>query len=377
MTIPPDMDAYGRVRCAILGATGLVAQRLFQRLQFHPWLEPVAIIGSHKTSGTPHDLCLWSLDEERSPESGLTIGGLEDVGKLIENFQELGVRIVFSALPDEPAAQVERPLASAGFIVVSHAQIHRLEDDVPLIVPEVNIEHLSVLANQTDHGNGRLIACSNCTVVPLAITLAPLLQLAPIAAIAISTEQALSGGGRKMLAAGRAGKQMPSDIPGEADSVRTELAKILETNVRIAAECKRVMRDHGHYARLEVVFAEPVSAHQVIMAWREFTTRSQELDLPSAPSRPIVFVDGELSQKHRWVGSEGVKHPGHNLKAAMSVAVGEVEVEGSSLRFSTFADNTIRGAAGYSVLLAEQLLADGLMHDNNTILSGEIDRTRQ
>ncbi len=371
------MDAYGRVRCAILGATGLVAQRLFQRLQFHPWLEPVAVIGSHETRGTSHDECLWSLDEERSPESGLTIGGLENLDSLIESFQELGVQLIFSALPDEPAKQVERPLAAAGFIVVSHAQIHRLNDDVPLIVPEVNIEHLALLEKQAENGEGRLISCSNCTVAPLAITLAPLTQLAPITSVSISTEQALSGGGRKLLAAGRAGKEISSEIPGEADSVRTELAKILETEFSIEAQCERVKRDHGHYARLHVEFAEPVSAHQVIRAWRDFKPRSQELDLPSAPSRPIVFVDEALSEEHRWVGGEGVQHPGHDLKAAMSVAVGEVSVEGTSLRFSTMADNTIRGAAGYSVLLVEQLLADGLLHDNNTILAREFDRTRQ
>ena len=81
----------------------MVAQRFFQRLQFHPWLEPVAVIGSPETSGSAHDECLWSLDEERPPQSGLTIGGLEDLDLLIEEFRDLGVRIVFSALPDEPA----------------------------------------------------------------------------------------------------------------------------------------------------------------------------------------------------------------------------------------------------------------------------------
>ena len=366
------MDAYGRVRCAVLGATGMVAQRFFQRLQFHPWLEPVAVIGSPETSGSAHDECLWSLDEERPPQSGLTIGGLEDLDLLIEEFRDLGVRIVFSALPDEPAGRVERPLAEAGFIVVSHAQIHRLDDDVPLVVPEVNIEHLAVLDNQANSGGGRLVSCSNCAVSPLAITLAPLMQMAPLASIRIATEQALSGGGRKMLVAGRAGEQISREIPGESESVRAELAKILETDVSIEAECIRVMRDHGHYARLHVEFTEPVSAHQVIREWREWTSRSQQLDLPSAPSRAIIFVDDKLSEEHRWVGGDGVNHPGHDLKAGMSVAVGEVSVEGTSLRYSTMADNTIRGAAGYSVLLAEQLLADGLMHDNNTTLAREL-----
>ena len=145
------MDAYGRVRCAILGATGLVAQRFFQRLQFHPWLEPVAVVGSPETAGTPYDECCWSLDEERPPPTDIIIGGLENIPSLIEQFQSLGVRIIFSALPDEPAGRVERNLSAAGFLVVSHAQIHRLQPDVPLIVPEVNIQDLNLLQIRVDH----------------------------------------------------------------------------------------------------------------------------------------------------------------------------------------------------------------------------------
>ena len=366
------MDAYGRVRCAILGATGLVAQRFFQRLQFHPWLEPVAIIGSPETAGKSHDECLWSLDEERPPTSELTIGGLENLPSLIEEFHSLGVRIIFSALPDEPAARVERNLAAAGFLVVSHAQVHRLQTDVPLIVPEVNIQDLSILKKQSESSEGRLISCSNCTVSPIAITLYPLMQIANITSVKISTQQALSGGGRILLAEGRAGRQINSEIPGEAESIITELTKILSSEFDIEASCERVMRDHGHYARIEVEFAEPISAHQVVRAWRESYSRGQELNLPSATKKPIIFVDGELDDNHRWVGFEQYKHPGLDLKAAMAVAVGEVEINGSRLRFSTMSDNTIRGAAGYSVLLVEQLLADGLLHDNNTILAQEI-----
>ena len=363
------MDAYGRVRCAILGARGLVAQRFFQRLQYHPWLEPVAVIGSPSTSGTPYDDCLWSLEEERPDETGMTISGLEDTRALISELRDLGVRIIFSALPNSPAEMVERPLANAGFIVISHAQINRLEVDVPLIVPEVNINHLSLLNQQAMYGQGRLISCSNCTVIPLALSLAPLVHLNPISSIRIETEQALSGGGRKMLAAGKSGEIISPLIPGESESIVDELSKIFGMDLNISASCERIMRNHGHLAYLEVRFEELVSAHQVINAWREFTTRSQHLSLPSAPEQIIHFVDAPIVESHRWVGAEGIKHPGIDLRAAMGVAISNVEIEGNILRFSVFADNTIRGAAGYGVLLAEQLLADGLMHDDNTILS--------
>ena len=366
------MDAYGRVRCAILGATGLVAQRFFQRLQFHPWLEPVAVVGSPETAGTPYDECRWSLDEERPPPTDITIGGLENIPSLIEQFQSLGVRIIFSALPDEPAERVERNLSAAGFLVVSHAQIHRLQPDVPLIVPEVNIQDLNLLQKQSGSSEGRLISCSNCMVLPIAITLSPLIEIAGIKSVRIATQQALSGGGRLLLAKGRAGHNISPEIPGEDESIITELEKILSSDFKIEASCERVVRDHGHYARIEVEFHDSVSAHQVVRAWREIHSRSQELNLPSAAKKPIVFVDGELDESHRWVGFEEIENPALDLKAGMAVAVGEVEIEGTSLRFSLMADNTIRGAAGYSVLLVEQLLADGLLHDNNTILAQEI-----
>ena len=208
----------------------------------------------------------------------------------IEEFQSLGVRIIFSALPDEPAERVERNLAAAGFLVISHAQIHRLESDVPLIVPEINIHHLSLLKKQSGSSDGRLIACSNCMVLPIAITLSPLIQIAGIKSVRIATQQALSGGGRMLLAEGRAGHQISSDIPGEAESIVTELTKIMSSEFDIEAFCKRVMRDHGHYARIEVEFEDQVSAHQVIRAWRESYSRSQELNLPSAAKSCLLYT---------------------------------------------------------------------------------------
>ena len=139
------MDAYGRVGCAILGATGLVAQRFFQRLQFSPLAGTGSSCRLTETAGTPYDECRWSLDEERPPPTDIIIGGLENIPYLIEQFHSLGVRIIFSALPDEPAERLEKNLSAAGFLVVSHAQIHRLQPDVPLIVPEVNIQDLNLL----------------------------------------------------------------------------------------------------------------------------------------------------------------------------------------------------------------------------------------
>jgi aspartate-semialdehyde dehydrogenase len=135
-----------------------------------------------------------------------------------------------------------------------------------------------------------------------------------------------------------------------------------------------VARDHGHLARVEVKFLEEISAHEIIRVWRQYSSRTQELELPSSPNKPIIFVDGKLDiDVHRWVGSD-TKCPSVDPLAAMSVAVGEVEVVGDTLLYTVVADNTIRGAAGYSVLLAELLLVEGILHDSNTILESEQSR---
>ena len=377
------METYGRVHCAILGSRGLVAQRLLQRLMNHSWLTPVAIVGSPSSTGMNLRDQEWYLDEPRPELSDIVVKGLLDVENLVAELRNDGVQIIFSALPDMVAEKVEEKLTSAGFIVISHALLHRLEKHIPLVIPDVNPSHLALLKTQ-DYSVGKLISCSNCTVVPLALTLQPLHRNFLIESVSIQTEQALSGGGRKLLASGRAGEKISTEIPGEAESVKNELRRILGTSIHgqimpaefsVSAKCKRVGRDHGHSARVEVTFSEEISAHEIIRAWRDYTSRTQELELPSSPKNSIIFVDGKLDvDEHRWVGGDS-KCPSIDPLAAMSVAVGEVEVVGRNLRFTVIADNTIRGAAGYSVLLAELLLAEGILHDSNTVLQGEQSQT--
>ena len=363
------MSSIGRVRCAILGATGLVAQRFFQRLQYHPWIQPVAVIGSPSTAGSSYDECLWSLEEPRPINTDLIIDGLEDKEQLAQKLHKLGVRIVFSALPDKPAEKVEKFLASSGFVVISHAQVNRLEEEIPLIIPEVNTSDLSLLDVQNFYGDGKLVSCSNCMVVPLAISISPLSNIYDIESINISTEQSLSGGGRKMLSENLESESIDPEIPGESESVKEELKRILNADFIINANCKRVLRHHGHSARVIVHFNQSISAHKIISKWNEFTSRSQKLSLPSAPEKIIHFVDGSISDSHRWLGFENSKNPSKDLRAGMGVAISDVQVEERALSFTVFCDNTIRGAAGYGVLLAEQLLADGLVHDNDTVLT--------
>jgi|TARA_B110000444_G_scaffold3023_1_gene2771 aspartate-semialdehyde dehydrogenase len=369
------MSELGRMNCAILGSRGLVAQRYLQRMINHNWLVPVSVIGSASTVGLKISELPWSLDEDKPELPDITVKGLDDLDQLINELKNENVQIIFSAIPDEIALRVEKELVREGFVVISHALINRMDDDIPLVIPDVNPNDLTLL-NSQELGDGFLISCSNCMVVPIALTLSPLMDNFDFSSVNIVTEQSLSGGGRGMLSKGRLGMPIKSVIPGESESIIRELNRILdrnneggfqEPNLDIKVLCSRVNRDYGHLAVIEIDFKDEISAHEIIEIWQNYSSSSHDLRLPSS-TKIINFIDGKLDvDEHRWAGSES-REPDQDLCAAMAVSVGEIEVTGKKLRFKVVSDNTIRGAAGYGVLLAELLLADGILHDSNTIL---------
>ena len=359
------------VNCAILGSRGLVAQRYLQRLVNHDWFNPVSIIGSNSTVGMNIRDLPWNLDEPRPQLPSIAILGLNDFDALVSELKGKNVSVIFSALPDSIASEVEQPLAERGFCVISHALIHRLKRDVPLVIPDINSDHLKILESQS-FGAGSLISCSNCMVVPIALTLYPLMAEYDFSSVNIVTEQSLSGGGRKMLERGRSGLTIDSSIPGESESIVSELNRILgkknegifqEANLDVKVWCSRSSHDFGHLATVEIFFSNNISAHEIIEAWQNFSSDTFDSRLPSS-SKIINFVDGKLDPiKHRW-GDSIANLPDKNLSAGMSVYVGEIEVTGKKLKFKLLSDNTIRGAAGYGVLLAELLLAEEIIQDN-------------
>ena len=367
------------VNCAVLGSRGLVAQRYLQRLVNHDWFNPVSIIGSSSTVGMNIQDLPWNLDEPRPQLPNIIVLGLNNFDALVSELKEKNVSVIFSALPDSIANEVEQPLAERGFCVISHALIHRLKRDVPLVIPDINSDHLKILESQS-FGTGSLISCSNCMVVPIALTLYPLMAEYDFSSVNIVTEQSLSGGGRKMLERGRSGLTIDSSIPGESESIISELNRILgkknegifqEANLDVKVWCSRSSHDFGHLATVEIIFSNNISAHEIIEAWQNFSSDTFDSRLPSS-SKIINFVDGKLDPiKHRW-GDSIANLPDKNLSAGMSVYVGEIEVTGKKLKFKLLSDNTIRGAAGYGVLLAELLLAEEIIQDNylpNTIFN--------
>ncbi len=367
------MKTFGKVNCAILGSRGLVAQRYLQRLTNHSWLKPVSIIGSKSSVGKNIVDLPWFLDENRPELPNIIVQSLDNLDLLVEQLKKDNVEIIFSALPDKVAASVEESLANAGFLVISHSIIHRLKKYIPLIIPEVNSHHLEMLHYQK-YGKGNLISCSNCMVVPIALTLFPLFSNFDISFVNIKTKQSLSGGGRKMLMNGRAGHPFEINIEGEDKSIISEIRRIFgtlnegyitENHININVECLRVNTDYGHLAEIEVNFENETSAHEIIQSWQNYPSNIKNLSLPSS-SNIINFVTGHMDvDKNRWAGSES-SDPVFDLNAAMGVSVGEIEIKSDKLIFKVVADNTIRGASGYGVLLAELVLAEGILniHEN-------------
>ena len=362
------------VNCAVLGSRGLVAQRYLQRLVNHDWFNPVSIIGSSSTVGMNIQDLPWNLDEPRPQLPNITVLGLNDFDALVSELKEKNVSVIFSALPDSIANEVEQPLAERGFCVISHALIHRLKRDVPLVIPDINSDHLKILESQS-FGTGSLISCSNCMVVPIALTLYPLMEEYDFSSVNIVTEQSLSGGGRKMLERGRSGLTIDSSIPGESESIISELNRILgkknegifqEANLDVKVWCSRSSHDFGHLATVEIIFSNNISAHEIIEAWQNFSSDSFDSRLPSS-SKIINFIDGKLDPIKNRGGDSIDNQPDKNLSAGMSVYVGEIEVTGEKLKFKLLSDNTIRGAAGYGVLLAELLIAEEIIQDNYLI----------
>jgi len=369
------MKQFGKVNCAILGSRGLVAQRYIQRLVNHNWFSPVMIIGSPSTVGKKITDLPWFLDEKKPLLPDISVESLEDIDLLVKNLRKKKVQIIFSAIPDSVAANIDSKLAMSGFNVISHASLHRLNEKIPLIVPDVNPDNLRLLKNQ-NFKSGSLISCSNCMVIPLSLALKPLLSEITCTSVKITTQQSLSGGGRKLLISGRKGSKINSFIPGERESIIDELNRILcldlgnkESKMSMDVSCSRISRDYGHSAKIEITFDEDVSAHKIINLWSGYSTKIQKLKLPSTPAHSFVFIDGKIDANlHRWVGSES-RNPSTDLCSAMSVAIGEIEVMSKKLTFKLASENTIKGAAGSGVLMAELLLADGIIHDNNISLN--------
>ena len=339
------------LRVGILGATGTVGQRFVRLLERHPQFTVTALAASDESQGRAYgDACAWRLPGEMP----VAVRSLR-----VEAPQPpLDCDVIFSSLPTDPAREVERGFARAGYPVISNSAAYRMDDDVPLLIPEVNPEHVALLDGRS--GGGFIVCNPNCSTIMVALALAPLQARFGVEAVAVTTMQALSGAGYPGVASLDIADNVVPFIAHEEEKIERETPKILgrvsdgrltPASFAIGAQCHRVNVTDGHLAAVRVKLGRRAEPAEVAEALASFTGVPQQLRLPTAPERPIIVRDEPDRPQPRLDRDAG---------GGMSVTVGRIardRVLGH--RFVVLGHNTIRGAAGAAVLNAELLVAQG------------------
>jgi aspartate-semialdehyde dehydrogenase len=345
-----------RYRVGVLGATGAVGQRLVQLLEGHPWFSLTEVVASERSSGRPYgEAVSWRLGS-RVPEEAARLV-IKDLSP------HLDCDLVLSALDSAVAGDAEESLATAGFPVISNARNHRMEDDVPLLIPEVNWEHTAVLPHQRalrHYSTGLLATNPNCSTIGLAMALKPLQDAFGVSEVSVVTMQALSGAGLKGVAAMTIQDNIIPHVPGEEEKLESESLKILgglqgerfvPADLRVSAQCNRVAVLDGHTEAISVRLRTPATADQLRQAFSTFTSEPQRLRLPSAPPHPVLVVDGVDRPQPRL---------DRDVAKGMAVSVGHLRpCPVLDWKFTLVVHNAIRGAAGAALLNAELLVAQG------------------
>lgn len=340
-----------RIPVAVLGATGSVGQRFVSLLDRHPWFELTTVAASAKNAGRPYgEAVRWdSARPLPAPAAALV---------LTNAASRVAEPLVFSALDAQVAGEIESACAAAGALVVSNAASHRMDRDVPLLVPEVNPGHLDLLQQQS--WKGGLITNPNCSTIGLVLALAPLQRAFGVRRVHVVTMQALSGAGSAGVSAMAALDNLIPYIPGEEEKLATETARILgrladgevhPAPITVSAQCNRVAVLDGHTECVSVELNTPATRDQILAAWKEFRGPPQELNLPSAPTHPTLYLDAPDAPQPRL-------H--RDLEAGMTCTLGRLQpCPVLGWRFICLSHNTLRGAAGGALLAAELAVARG------------------
>ena len=345
----------GRVEVGVLGATGMVGQQFISRLAAHPWFDVTWLAASERSEGkTYSDAAPWRLAAPMPSFIG---------GKTVEACTPgRGPKIVFSALDAKAADVLEAEFAAAGHIVLSNARTFRMDPLVPLLIPEVNAAHLSLLPEQraAKGWTGAIVTNPNCSTVVLAMALAPLRQFG-IARVSVTTMQAVSGAGYPGVPSlDILGNIVPFIGGGEEEKIESETLKILgedggraRLGAIISAQVNRVPVIDGHTMTVAVELSSRPSPEAVADAMRTFAGKPQTMGLPSAPN-PAIVVMSETNRPQPRLDAD--------LGQGMAVSVGRIRpCPVLTHKFVALGHNTIRGAAGASVLNAELMREEGLL----------------
>ena len=341
----------------ILGATGIVGQRLVQMLEHHPWFEVAWLAASDRSEGRPYaEAARWQM-KTSIPASIAAM-------RLSPATPEGAPSVVFAALDAAIAAELEPRFADAGHAVVSNSSALRMAADVPLVVPEVNSDHIKLLECQSwrRKSRGFVVTNPNCSAIGLVMALAPLHQQFGIETVMAVTMQAVSGAGYPGVAAlDILGNVIPY-IPKEEEKMEEETLKLLgqlhgsrivPAPFAMSVHCNRVAVEDGHTQSVSIKLKKKARSEEMIRAWEEFRSVPQELKLPSAPERPVRYSAAPDRPQPRFDVDAG---------NGMTATVGRLRpCSVLDWKFTVLSHNTIRGAAGAALLNAELLKVRGYL----------------
>jgi aspartate-semialdehyde dehydrogenase len=345
-----------RIEVGILGATGMVGQHFIKFLQGNPWFDLKWLGASDRSAGKKYrDAMTWHL-----------AGGTPDsvAGLTVEECKPGSApRLLFSAMDAGVATEIERAFAQAGHVVVSNSRNHRMDQDVPLLVPEVNPDHLKLVPGQqrARGWKGQIVTNPNCSTVGLVMALAPLKQFG-ITKVIVTTMQAISGAGYPGVASMDIMGNVVPFIGGEEEKMEVETQKILgdfagdhiaPLAAKVSAHCNRVAVVDGHTETVSVEFSSKPAQSDLRQALENFRGLPQERNLPSAPERPIIYME----QANRPQPRKDAER-----ERGMTAFVGRLRpCHVFDYKFVVLSHNTIRGAAGAAVLNAELMHSEGML----------------
>ena len=348
---------HNKISVGILGATGIVGQRFIQMLEQHPWFEVGWLAASERSEGRAYaEAVRWRM---KTPLP-------ERVGKMLVSpaAPDGAPKVIFAALDASIAAELEPRFAEAGCAVISNSSALRMNADVPLVIPEVNAAHIKLIECQSwrRKSGGFAVTNPNCSAIGLVLALAPLEQRFGLDTVMAVTMQAVSGAGYPGVASlDILGNVIPY-IAKEEEKMEEETRKLLGKlngsaitpgGFRMSAQCNRVAVEDGHTESVAVKLKKKAQAEELISAWREFRSVPQELQLPSAPKEPVVYMDAADRPQPRFDAEQG---------AGMTTAIGRLRAcNVLDWKFTVLSHNTIRGAAGAALLNAELLKAQGYL----------------
>lgn len=352
-----------KIPVAVLGATGAVGQTFIRLLTAHPWFELAAVAASERSVGKSYaEAAHWIAGDMPDDAARLPVLACDP--------SVLDAPMVFSALDSSVAGDIEQAFARAGRMVLTNARNHRMDADVPLVIPEVNADHLRLLEVQRAQRNwtGGIVANGNCAAIVLTMALAPLQRAFGIDHVFVATLQAVSGAGYPGVPTlDILGNVIPFIGGGEEEKIETETPRMLGTMrggriepapLRVSAQVHRVPVENGHTASMAVTLgrrASPDDVRSVLVHWRSAIA---ERALPSAPREPLVLCEQPDRPQPRHDAGRG---------RGMSVSIGRVRRDSiGDVRMVACGHNTVRGAAGASILNAELLVADGWVPDVRT-----------